>query len=194
MRTRHLFVTLLAVFPLCSFAAWKLDNNQSELKFLSVKNNAVIEQHAIKQLEGSLTDEGKVQLMLDLSSVDTQIPIRDERMKTMLFRVADYPKAMLEGEVDVSGLGDLKTGETLSQQVSLKLNLHGAINPVNADLMITRLVDDTLMISSKSPVIIDAKAFGMESGLKALQEVANLNGILPSVPVFVNLAFVPDES
>ncbi|MDO6706809.1 YceI family protein [Photobacterium sp. 1_MG-2023] len=194
MRTRHLFVTLLAVFPLCSFAAWKLDNNQSELKFLSVKNNAVIEQHAIKQLDGSLTDEGKVQLMLDLSSVDTQIPIRDERMKTMLFRVADYPKAMLEGEVDVSGLGDLKTGETLSQQVSLKLNLHGAINPVNADLMITRLVDDTLMISTKSPVIIDAKAFGMESGLKALQEVANLNGILPSVPVFVNLAFVPDES
>ncbi|GAB6261335.1 YceI family protein [Photobacterium sp. 53610] len=194
MSVRNLVLVALSVFPLCVSASWKLDNNQSQLRFLSVKNNSVVEQHTFKQLEGTITDKGTVQLILDLSSVDTQIPIRDERMKTMLFNVADFPKAMLEGEVDVSGLEDLKAGETLTQQVSFKLNLHGAINPVNADLRITRLVDDTLMITTQSPVVIDAKAFGMDKGIMALQEVAKLNGILPSVPVFVSLAFVPASS
>ncbi|NAW65540.1 YceI family protein [Photobacterium halotolerans] len=193
LSVRNMVFVALAVFPLCASAAWKLDNSQSQLRFLSVKNNSVIEQHTFKELEGSITDQGEVQVMLDLSSVDTQIPIRDERMKAMLFKVSDYPKAMLEGEVDVTGLADLKPGETLTQQVSLKLNLHGAINPVNADLRITRLVDGTLMVSSQSPIIIDGKAFGLEKGITALQEVANLNGILPSVPVFVNLAFVPES-
>ncbi|MCM0148617.1 YceI family protein [Photobacterium galatheae] len=194
LSVRNLALVALSVFPLCVSAGWKLDNSQSQLRFLSVKNNSVIEQHTFKQLEGTITDKGSVQLILDLSSVDTQIPIRDERMKTMLFNIADFPKALLEGEVDIAGLEELESGETLAQQVSFKLNLHGAINPVNADLRITRLADDTMMITTQSPVVIDAKAFGMEKGIMALQEVAKLNGILPSVPVFVNLVFVPESS
>ncbi len=62
-------------------ADWKLDNNHSSVNFISVKNDSVIEQHHFRNISGSVSKDGQVKVVIDLTSVDTQISIRDERMK-----------------------------------------------------------------------------------------------------------------
>jgi len=66
-------------------ADWTLDSDQSSLHFVSIKNGTTAETHRFAELEGKAADSGKVTVVVHLISVDTKIPIRDERMQEMLF-------------------------------------------------------------------------------------------------------------
>ena len=74
-------------------ADWQLVSEASELSFVSVKAAHLAEQHHFKTVTGTVSDDGEAHLIVDLASVHTGIDIRDQRMRDMFFKVAEFPTA-----------------------------------------------------------------------------------------------------
>lgn len=164
--------------------AMKLDNSLSVLSFVSIKKGAVGEVHTIKNLSGSISAEGNINVVLDLASVNTKIDIRDERMRKHLFEVASNPKATVIAKVGdkVSMAGvSLVEGE-------VSINLHGITKTVSASVAVIN-TGDKVVISSTKPIIIKAADFGLEGGVAMLQKLAKLPSIATAVPVSFVLTF-----
>ena len=175
-----------------AWAGWKLDSTHSSVGFSSVKNDSVMEQHGFRNLSGSISDSGDVSLSIDLTSVDTKIQIRDERMKKELFNTEEYPLTTVEAKVDGEAISGLSAGQTLVQDVEFKLDLHGKEEALNAKVQVTGLDGGGLLVSTISPVEVQAGTFGLDTGVGKLKDIAKLNSILLTVPVNANLVFIAE--
>lgn len=179
---------MLAVFPFPVLADWELEAN-SEIQFISVKKGQIAEVHRFTELSGGIDANGLAQLNISLDSVDTGIPIRDERMRKMLFDTLDFPQAILKVQLAKESYADLAAGESVSQSVEAELVLHGISNRVKAELLITGLADGKLLIVSAKPVLINAADFKLSEGVERLREVVGLSSISLAVPVTFQLIF-----
>lgn len=179
----------LSCMALSASADWALNNADSSLNFISIKKQSIGEVHTFKNLEGTLKDNGNVTVEVSLISVDTKIPTRDDRMKKVLFEVAQFPKASVSTKVDVKRIDDLKKGESFSQKLALELSIHGQQQKVDADMRITSLADKRLLVSTIKPIIINARNFELEKGIKMLKVLAKLPSISTAVPVTASFIF-----
>ncbi len=173
---------------LCLAADMTLQVNSSVLSFISTKQDTVAEIHQIKNLSGSISD-GIAQVIMDLTSVDTKIDIRDQRMQEHLFETKRFAKATYTTKIDSERLGKLSVGEYIAEPVKGELNLHGQTAPVEANVNITRLKDGGLRVVTLEPVIINANDFDMVNGVNKLRELAGLNSISYAVPVTFAVEF-----
>ena len=189
MKKTATLVLALVAFTQSALADWALQEAQSNINFVSVKNHAVAEVSQFKQLEGSIDKQGKVELSIDLASVDTGIMIRDERMKKMLFDVAKFSHANLTGQVDVARASNLKVGERYNDTVKLKLSLRGVEKTVSAQVSVINLTNEQWLVASAKPVIINASEFKLVKGVNKLRDLAGLSGISAAIPVTFNLMF-----
>jgi polyisoprenoid-binding protein YceI len=180
---------LLALLAAPLHAGWSLVNEASLLTFVTIKKGTTAEVAHFKQLTGSVSDDGQVKLEIDLSSVDTNIEIRDQRMKELLFQVARYPAAVLRAQVDSTRLATLKPGEATAAKLALELDLHGHKKTLETVLHVTALTGERLLVHSISPVIVSAADFGLAEGIEKLREIAKLPAIATAVPVWVSLVF-----
>ena len=170
------------------WADWQLDNDYSRVNFVSVKKNTIGEAHRFKQVKGTLSDKGQLAINIPLASVDTLIPIRDERMQKMLFETKLFPSADLTANVSPK-LFNLKVGESKIATIDGDMGLHGVNKLVNVEVMITRVTKDKLQVASLKPIILRAAEFGLEDGIEKLKAVAKLPGITGAVPVSFVLTF-----
>lgn len=171
--------------------AWQLAADQSNVGFVSVKAGNVGEAHSFRKLSGTVEPDGTVGVAIDLASVDTGIDIRNQRMRDMLFEVANFPEARLTAKIDPNAVKALKPGERKAMTVPVTLDLHGTTNSIEAPLTVTRLAGDTVLVETAKPLIIDASAVGLEAGVGKLQEIAKLPVISTAVPVTASLVFKP---
>ncbi len=169
-------------------AAWQLNNENSNLSFVSVKSGAVAETHHFSAMQGKVSEKGFAKVMLDLTSIESNIDIRNERMQNHLFETAKFTSASIETKFDSALINDLAEGKTTTAKLPFTLSLHGQEQTFNADVRITKLADQ-LIVSSMSPVIIYATNFDMVKGIEKLREIAKLPSIATSVPVTFNFAF-----
>ena len=79
-------------------ASWALDEDASSVHFVTVKNAVIAETHEFLEISGAVAAE-EAAVSIALGSVETLIAIRNERMREMLFEVANYPKAILTAPV-----------------------------------------------------------------------------------------------
>lgn len=183
-----LFLCFLTLLSFNVQAAWQLNNQQSLINFVSIKKSNVAEVHHFKSLSGTLSDKA-AKVSIDLLSVETNIPIRNERMKSMLFDTSKYSSATITAAIDISTLNDLKVGQHYQEKLSLTLDLHGITNSVPATVGVVKLTDDSLLVYSVNPIIINASDFGLNKGIEALRSIAKLPVISSAVPVTFNLVF-----
>ncbi|RPA32625.1 YceI family protein [Shewanella frigidimarina] len=162
---------------------WQVNQDHSRVSFISIKKADVAEVHHFKQVAGALTDAGAFSLSIDLSSVDTGIEIRDQRMQTVLFEVAQFPKLTLDAVVNPKLLAGLKVGDTLTTQVEATIKLHGQKQQKSFEVLVAKLSDKKMVISSLAPVIVQANEFDLVSGVEKLKEMAGLPSISLAVPV-----------
>ncbi|MDA0791594.1 MAG: YceI family protein [Proteobacteria bacterium] len=174
-------------------ADWVLDSDGSTLNFSSIKNGAVVEPHLFAELGGKVDSSGAARVEVTLGSVDTMIPIRDERLREILFEVTRFPMAVFETEVPAAQFIELAVGESVDYQLQGKLNLHGAIAEVSVPVRVTKTGATTVSVSSQRPLVVSAGAFGLVEGLEALRKIAGLDAITPMVPVSFSLVFVRDS-
>jgi len=181
----------LALGAPLALAAWDLDGERSTVQFLSVKNASVAEVHHFKVLGGSVADDGTAEVTIDLDSVETMVPIRNERMREMLFETVRFPNATLSTRVP-DDLDDLEAGEIREVDLEVTIDLHGASAPYIAKTQVTRLADDSLQVMLREPILVKAADFDLGGGIEMLREVAGLKTISTAVPVDATLVFAPE--
>ena len=167
-------------------AGWDLTAS-SRVGFVSIKNNSIGENNVFEQVTGSISDAGRVALSIDLTSVETGVGIRNERLQRMLFEVAKFPTATVQATLSASQLDALKTGGNVSETVKVTVNLHGISVDKLAALSVG-VSEDGLRVTSTQPIVVTAQDFGLESGVAALQAIAGLNAISRSIPITVDLS------
>lgn len=180
--------TLLILAAPLSFAEWTLSPDSS-VKFLSTKNTNITEVHEFTQVSGSVSDNGNAEIAIDLTSVATGIGIRNERMQSMLFNVSDYATATVSADLPETMMLALKNGETATSLLPLTLELHGEKKDIEADVLATAAADGHVIVTTQSPVLVNAGEFKLAKGVEALREVAGLDRISTTVPVTFTLLF-----
>ena len=180
--------TLLILAAPLSYAEWTLSPDSS-VKFLSTKNTNITEIHEFTQLSGSVSDKGNAEISIDLTSVETGISIRNERMQSMLFNVSDYTSATVSADLPDTMMLALKNGETATSVLPLTLELHGERKEIEADVLATAAADGHVIVTTQSPVLVNAGDFKLAKGVEALREVAGLDRISTTVPVTFTLLF-----
>ncbi|MBU2924379.1 YceI family protein [Colwellia sp. 4_MG-2023] len=185
------YVFLLSTLLLSSnaIAQWELVNDKSTINYVSTKASKVGEVNSFKKLNGTLKDTGELSLAIDLSSVETNIAIRNERVKTMLFDVASFSNANISANLDPKLFSELTVGESYQSTISFNLSLHGVSQQITTDIQVVKLAKNDILAFSLSPIIINANKYNLVAGIEKLREVANLPSISPVVPVSFSLVF-----
>ena len=184
-----------AIFILASGAAsadvgWTLSPTESRVSFVSVKQGATGEVHHFTEAEGAVSEQGNVSLSIDTASVETWIDVRNERMVDYLFQSGIFPTATLSMKVDMDELSNMEAGETRQISVSGSLSLVGQSGDIEAELLVSRLAEDKVLVATLQPVVVQAEAFELVAGIETLRELAELSSISVAVPVSAVLVFV----
>ena len=174
------------VLSLPAQADWQLTGDSS-LHFLSTKNTDITEVHEFSDISGHITDSGDARFTIDLSSVETGIPIRNERMQTLLFETMKFGEATVSANIPSPLIESVKSGGMIETELEMTLSLHGLSRPVNATLLISSTAEGQILVSTTAPVLVSAADFGLDTGIEALRQVAGLTSISGTVPVVFNL-------
>ena len=180
----------LLLMAQATLADWRL-TSASKVGYVSIKNNAIAEHNVFSGVTGSLSKKGQFKINIDLSTVETQVDIRNQRMRELFFEVTQYPQAVVTAELDVQELAQIDSGAPLEIVKPFTLSLHGIEATAEAHLRVVA-VGGRAWVSTVRPVLISAADFGLEGGVSALQKIAGLEAIATVVPVSIDLKFVKE--
>ena len=164
-------------------ASWVLSESNSYLNFVTTKNTNVVEAHSFTSISGAISAEGVASLVIDLNSVATNIGLRDQRMRDLLFQTSTYPTATITLTLSPATLNDLAIGASALMDISATLNLHGVNSPVAAKVMLQRLSATRLLVRSTAPVLISAADYALTEGVEVLRQAVGIASISAAVPV-----------
>jgi polyisoprenoid-binding protein YceI len=188
LRKIILLLTLIFCTPV-SYGDWLLDPDTSTLEFVTIKKETISEVNQFRELTGMVTSAGHAELGVNLASVDTRNPVRDQRIEIHLFDIEKFSTATFTADLDLKAITALQPGETVESAFSGQLSLHGFSKRLDADATITRTSANSFQVINNIPVSVHAADFGMIAGIEKLRELANLSIITPSVEVSFNLVF-----
>ncbi|MES2623924.1 MAG: YceI family protein [Pseudomonadota bacterium] len=172
-----------------SHAEWALDGGASSFFYVTTKAAAVTEINSFSGLSGGISDAGKASLVIDLATVDTAVDIRNQRMREIVFQVANFPSATVSLDVDEEALSSMSAGVSTTGSYTAQVALHGMTADVLADLQITKLEDDSVLVQVARPLVVAAATFGLQAGVDELQKVASLPSITPGVVIDFTLVY-----
>ena len=169
------------------------NGDNSTVEFISIKNAAAAERHSFGSLSGSISAAGEVGVGIALDSVETLIPIRNERMREMLFETANFSSASITANVDPAVIKTAASGGVVVTEMPIALSLHGQEKEYAVPVVLVGTAGGGLMVVSSSPILLNAADFGLDKGVSLLREVAGLKSISTAVPVSFKLLFVPSS-
>ena len=186
------YVASLSVAALVSaapaWAEWQVADNSS-IQFVSIKNNTIGEVSHFDKIAGTVGDQGAVEVRVALDSVETNIGIRNDRMKKMLFEVGLYPEAVITAQLTPETMAVLGSSSGAAVPVVLQIDLHGQVVSKDAVLTVSATHAGGFSATTSQPILLNAAEFDLEDGVAALQSVAGLNAISRVIPVTVSLNF-----
>jgi polyisoprenoid-binding protein YceI len=185
---RFISCAALLLMTQATLADWRL-TSASKVGYVSIKNNAIAEHNVFSGVTGSLSKKGQLKINIDLSTVETQVDIRNQRMRELFFEVTQYPQAVVTADLDVQELAQVDSGAPLEIVKPFTLSLHGVEATAEAHLRVVA-VGGRAWVSTVRPILISAADFGLEGGVSALQKIAGLEAIAAVVPVSIDLKFV----
>ena len=171
-----------------AWAEWQVADNSS-IQFVSIKNNTIGEVSHFDMISGTLSDQGAVEVRVTLDSVETNIGIRNDRMKKMLFEVGLYPEAVITAQLTPETMAVLGSSSGAAVPVVLQIDLHGQVVSKDAVLTVSATHAGGFSATTCQPILLNAAEFDLEDGVAALQSVAGLNAISRVIPVTVSLNF-----
>lgn len=190
MTMKKLALVVAAALSFSAAADWSVNSSQSSLNFVSVKNDVVAETHSFKDLTGSLTEAGDFAVAIPAMSIDTMIPIRNERILEHVLTAKQYATINAKGKVDSKVLAGLKTGESVVVDQALDLTLLTKTQSLTAKVKVTKVSDSQLVVTTVAPIMLDVNKFELNAGVEKLRELAGLKSISPMVPTTFSLVLV----
>jgi polyisoprenoid-binding protein YceI len=183
----------LACATTSAVADWTLDPTRSHLTYVTIKAKDVGEVNVFQEMSGRIGGDGRVEVTMALDSVETLVPIRNERMREILFQTANYKDATLTAKIDPAMIDAMAPAEIKTISAEGMLALHGSQQQVTVQVQAAKLTDETIMVASVKPLIVDAEKFGLSEGVEKLRELAGLDSISHAVPVTFVLTFTATE-
>ena len=184
-----LYFWVLFLFSTPVFPDWSLVNEESRINFISIKASDIAEIHTFKELSGSVQNNGQAQVVINLSSLETLIPIRNERMSNLLFETKVYPIASFKLGLDLQSILLTEVGKSSDVTHRGVLELKGKQFTMPVKISVTRLSDQSFLVKSSEPLLLNAGSLGLSDGIESLRVIAGLPSISKSVPVTFSLIF-----
>ena len=184
-----LYFCVLFLFSTPAFPDWNLVNEESRINFISIKASDIAEIHTFKDLSGNVKNNGEAQVIINLASLETLIPIRNERMANLLFETKLYPTATFKLGVDLQTILLTEVGKSLDFTFTGILELKSKQFSMPIKLSVTRLGDHSFSVTSSKPLVLNTDRLGLSGGIESLRVIAGLPGISKSVPVTFSLIF-----
>ena len=163
---------------------WSLNQEFSSISIVTTKNNKVSEVSYFNSFNGKIDEQLNLSITINLNSLETNIPIRNERIQKHLFQTEMYPTADIHTQLKAE---DLTPGV---HDISFDVDLHGVSGIVQAEFMVFEQHGNKVITLHK-PLIVNANTFGLESGITTLKNIAKLQTIDFTVPVNLILSFQP---
>ena len=170
-------------------ASWYLDGESSRLSFITTQNANDSNLHRFLVLHGKVERNGRAQLRIEMDSVNSAVPLRDERMRDVLFDFKHFPEAQVTTQIDLQPINDLANGAQLELHLPVTVSLRGKQHTYEAQLLATRLDERRFQVVTLEPLMLQAEDFGLQPELEALRKIAGLSAISFSVPVGAVLIF-----
>ena len=184
-------ILALSLTPFLAQAdSWTLSADESKVAFGSVKKDKVGEVHHFKTISGGVGADGAAKIEIDLTSVETWIDIRNERMGEHVFK--GMGAATLTANVDIAALEALPVGGTTSDEVSGVLTVGGSSVELEVAIFAARIGEDKALITTDEMVMVQTEEMGINDGITKLMEIAKLPSITRSVPVTFRLVMTRD--
>ncbi len=186
--------TLILVTSLATNAAhhgdhkWGLSADESKVSYGSIKKGTVGETNYFKTISGSIDKNGKVEVEIDLKSIETNIGIRNERMLKHIFDIAS-PTATLTANVDIAQIKSLAVGDTTLIDTTGTLAILSNEIEIETTFFIARLGKDRFVAMSDEMIMLKTATLGVDAGIDILQELAKLSSITRVAPVNLRLVF-----
>lgn len=190
MTMKKLALVVAAALSFSAAADWSVNSAQSSLNFVSVKNDVVAETHSFKDLTGKLTEAGEFSVVIPAMSIDTIIPVRNERILEHVLAAKQYATINAKGKVDSKVLTGLKTGDSVVVDQALDLTLLTQTQSLMAKVKVTKVSDSQLVVTTIAPIMLDVNKFELNAGVEKLRELAGLKAISPMVPTTFSLVLV----
>lgn len=170
-------------------AAWTLNTTDSYLNFVTTKNTHNVEVHNFTSISGDISAANVATLTIDLSSVNTANTIRDQRMRDLLFEVANFPSATVTVAVPSTLISGLAVGQSATTDISASLNLHGVTGAITTKVSVQKLSANRVLVQSLSPILVKAGDYALTDGVEALRAAVGIASISVAVPVDFALVF-----
>jgi len=164
--------------------AWQLNTEQSTLSFVSTKNKTFTEEHSLKFQQGQINEKRAFTATIDLNSVDTLIPLRDQRLRDILFETEQFPSASISTLIPQ----DLDLSINQNAELPFVLDLHGTQKYFEA-VVVIQMVNKQLVVVNYEPILVNAKDFAMDDAINQLTQIAGLQNINYEVLVDFKLTF-----
>jgi polyisoprenoid-binding protein YceI len=170
-------------------AAWTLSTTDSYLNFVTTKNTHNVEVHNFTSISGDISAANVATLTIDLSTVNTANTIRDQRMRDLLFEVANFPSATVTVAVPSTLISGLAVGQSATTDISASLNLHGVTGTITTKVSVQKLSANRVLVQSLSPILVKAGDYALTDGVEALRAAVGIASISVAVPVDFALVF-----
>ncbi|MEE8873634.1 MULTISPECIES: YceI family protein [Pseudomonas] len=170
-------------------ASWYLDGESSRLSFITTQNANVANKHRFLVLHGKVDRKGHAQLRIEMDSVNSAVPLRDERMRDQLFDFKHFPEAQITAQINLQPINELAPGAQVELRLPVTVSLRGKQHTYEAELLATRLDEQRFQVVTLEPLMLQAEDFGLQPELETLRKSAGLSAISFSVPVNAVLIF-----
>lgn len=185
------FIMLMTIY-ISAHAGWTLWNQASDLNFVSTVNSSSSEVHSFTNMDGTISDNGEATLKIDLASVETNNPHRNEQIRKLIFDIENFQELLISIKLDKDQLDSLAISSPVVMDVNTTISLHGIRKNIHANLLVTRLQTGCLLINSLQPMLISLTDFNLLDNLEKLRSIAKLDSITNTVPVTLNLFYIKD--
>ncbi|MEP2641047.1 YceI family protein [Roseobacter sp.] len=169
-------------------ANWTSVDAGSSVAFGSIKNDYIGEVHTFNTVSGTVSEAGDVAITIDLTSVETNIDIRNERLIEHLFQ-AGKARAVLTGAVDMDVLNALEVGTTAVVDFDGALAFAGVEADIETQLLVARLGQDRVLVTTADLIMLATEDLELDAGVDILMDLAGLSGITRVAPVSVRMVF-----
>jgi len=169
-------------------ANWTSVEGQSSVAFGSIKKDVVGEVHQFSVVTGTVSETGAVEITIDLSSVETNIDIRNERIIQHVFQ-AGKANATLNGEIEMDDVNTLEVGAMTFVDLEGTFSFAGIEADIDAEMLVARLTEDRVLVTTADFIMLSTADLGIDAGIDKLMALAKLPGITRVAPVTVRMVF-----
>ena len=166
-----------------------LDSERSSVSLISYKVLAgaaasIGERHSFSNLAGTVGEDGKAVVTVPLDTIETGIPIRNERLTQFVFETDKYPAATITADVPDAAMA----AGTHMMDLDVTLSFHGKEQMLTIPVLVVS-TELQVFVSATQPAMLDANAYDLGAGIGKLAELAKLLHIPTTIPVSFSLVF-----